>query len=261
MRIQVNARNRALPVRGRCRGEDSLRRAARGRSTFPTSAPPAPAARARPNCCRGRVEDRWADAPGRKFVKPSAAEFLMCQCAAEDTLTLEVSSFVYPVEPGGACPRPAAARCATCGADARRARRSRWSSSGRAISTPDSSCCCAPEGVRGLSRAIRWCNFERGGRRLEFVVKKKPAAAFRSGCSAAEPRGRAPRAVRAARQGDLRPGSRQEHPVHRRRQRHRRHDVDPRPCDGERAISSSHNGRAVLRRAHHARRFLPQGAD
>src|SRR5260221_367222 len=43
----------------------------------------------------GSVHDGWPAAPGKKFVKPAAGEFLMCQCAAEEPLTLEVSKFVY----------------------------------------------------------------------------------------------------------------------------------------------------------------------
>src|SRR5207237_9545684 len=48
----------------------------------------------------GAIDDGWPEAPGRKFLKPERGEFLMCQCTAKSDLSLEVASFVYPVEPG-----------------------------------------------------------------------------------------------------------------------------------------------------------------
>jgi toluene monooxygenase electron transfer component len=110
-------------------------------------------------------------------VKPQAGEFLMCQCAAQEALTLEVSKFVYPVEPGACVPQ-------TCGGTVRNARplthdvmrfaleleRPRDFDAGQFA-------LLAPEGVDGY-RAYSMCNYERGGRSLDFVVKRKPDGAF-----------------------------------------------------------------------------------
>src|SRR5204862_7825003 len=56
----------------------------------------------------GRVREEWPQAPGKKYVKPAAGEFLMCQCVAEEPLALEVSKFVYPMDTGDCLPQKAA---------------------------------------------------------------------------------------------------------------------------------------------------------
>ena len=99
MRIQVNARNRgydfeALP------GEKVLYAGLRAGIDLPYECATGTCGTCKATLMSGRVRDGWADAPGKKFVKPAANEFLMCQCAAEEALTLEVSKFVYPVETG-----------------------------------------------------------------------------------------------------------------------------------------------------------------
>ena len=101
----------------------------------------------------------------------------MCQCDAEEALTLEVSKFVYPVEPGACVPQ-------TCGGTVRDVRplthdviafaleleRPRDFDAGQFV-------LLAPQEVTGY-RAYSMCNYERGARRLEFLVKKKPDGGF-----------------------------------------------------------------------------------
>jgi toluene monooxygenase electron transfer component len=101
----------------------------------------------------------------------------MCQCAAEGPLTLEVSKFIYDMEPGACVPQG-------CAATLRGARslthdvmgfeveleRPRDFDAGQFV-------LLAPEGLEGF-RAYSMCNFARGGRRLEFVVKRKVDGAF-----------------------------------------------------------------------------------
>ena len=107
MRIQVNARNRgyefdALP------GERILYAGLRAGVDLPYECATGTCGTCKAKLVSGRVTDRWPAAPGKKHVKPQANEFLMCQCAADEALTLEVSNFVYPVEPGACVPQACA---------------------------------------------------------------------------------------------------------------------------------------------------------
>jgi len=176
MRIQVNARNRgyefeALP------GERVLYAGLRAGIDLPYECATGTCGTCKAKAVAGRVRDGWPQAPGRKFVKPEAAEFLMCQCAAEETLTLEVSKFVYAMEPGACVPE-------TCAGALRNARRLTHDVIGFALELErprdfdaGQFVLLAPHGLAGY-RAYSMCNFERGGRRLEFVVKRKPDGGF-----------------------------------------------------------------------------------
>jgi toluene monooxygenase electron transfer component len=176
MRIQVNARNRgyefdALP------GERILYAGLRAGIDLPYECATGTCGTCKAKLMSGRVTDRWPGAPGKKHVKPQANEFLMCQCAAQDALTLEVSNFVYPVEPGACVPQ-------ACRGTVRNVRplthdvvefaleleRPRDFDAGQFA-------LLAAEGVEGY-RAYSMCNYERGGRGLQFVVKRKPDGGF-----------------------------------------------------------------------------------
>jgi len=176
MRIQVNARNRgyefeALP------GERILYAGLRAGIDLPYECATGTCGTCKAKLLSGRVQDRWPDAPGRKFVKPQAAEFLMCQCAAEDALTLEVSKFVYPVEPGACVPQ-------TGGGTVRNVRPLTHDVTGFALELErprdfdaGQFALLAPEGIQGY-RAYSMCNYARAARVLDFVVKRKPDGAF-----------------------------------------------------------------------------------
>jgi toluene monooxygenase electron transfer component len=171
----VNARNRgyefdALP------GERVLYAGLRAGIDLPYECATGTCGTCKAKLVSGRVQDRWPDAPGRKFVKPQAGEFLMCQCAAGDALTLEVSKFVYPVEPGACVPQ-------TCSGTVRNVRRLTHDVFGFALELErprdfdaGQFVLLAPEGI--AYRAYSMCNYERGGRSLDFVVKRKPDGAF-----------------------------------------------------------------------------------
>jgi toluene monooxygenase electron transfer component len=175
MRIQVNARNRgyefdALP------GERVLYAGLRSGIDLPYECATGTCGTCKAKLLSGRVHDRWADAPGRKFVKPQAGEFLMCQCAAEEALTLEVSKFVYPVEPGACVPQ-------TCSGTLRDVRQLTHDVIGFALGLErprdfdaGQFALLAPEGI--AYRAYSMCNYERGARSLDFVVKRKADGAF-----------------------------------------------------------------------------------
>src|SRR5688572_24988868 len=176
MRIQVNARNRgydfdALP------GERVLYAGLRAGIDLPYECATGTCGTCKAKLLSGRVKDRWPTAPGKKFVKDAANEFLMCQCAAEEALTLEVSKFVYPVEPGACVPQTCAATVSNPRqlthdviAFAVELERPRDFDAGQFV-------LLAPEGIDGY-RAYSMCNYERGGRTLDFVVKRKPDGAF-----------------------------------------------------------------------------------
>ena len=176
MRIQVNARNRgydfdALP------DERVLYAGLRAGIDLPYECATGTCGTCKAKLLSGRVKDRWPDAPGKKYVKAAANEFLMCQCAAEEALTLEVSKFVYPVEPGACVPQ-------TCAATVRDVRQLTHDVIGFAIELErprdfdaGQFVLLAPEGIDGY-RAYSMCNYERGGRSFDFVVKRKPDGAF-----------------------------------------------------------------------------------
>jgi toluene monooxygenase electron transfer component len=176
MRIQVNARNRgydfdALP------GEHVLYAGLRAGIDLPYECATGTCGTCKAKLLSGRVRDRWPGAPGRKYVKPQAGEFLMCQCEAEEALTLEVSSFVYPLEPGACVPQ-------TCGGTVRNVRALTHDVMGFALELErprdfdaGQFVLLAPEGIDGY-RAYSMCNYERGGRSLDFVVKRKADGAF-----------------------------------------------------------------------------------
>src|SRR5207247_2449733 len=176
MRIQVNARNRgfdfeALP------GEKVLYAGLRAGIDLPYECATGTCGTCKATLMSGRVRDGWPEAPGKKFVKPAANEFLMCQCAAEEALTLEVSKFVYPVETGACVPQKAVGTL-------RKPRMLTHDVMGFALEF-DEPCefdagqfvLLAPEGVAGY-RGYSMCNFARGGRSLDFVVKRKPDGGF-----------------------------------------------------------------------------------
>ena len=176
MRIQVNARNRgydfdALP------GERVLYAGLRAGIDLPYECATGTCGTCKAKLVSGRVRDRWPGAPGRKYVKPQAGEFLMCQCEAEEALTLEVSSFVYPLEPGACVPqscsgtmRNVRALTHDVTAFALELERPRDFDAGQFV-------LLAPEGIDGY-RAYSMCNYARGGRSLDFVVKRKAGGAF-----------------------------------------------------------------------------------
>jgi toluene monooxygenase electron transfer component len=176
MRIQVNARNRgydfeALP------GEKVLYAGLRAGVDLPYECATGTCGTCKAKLVSGRVRDGWPEAPGRKFVKPQAGEFLMCQCVAEEALTLEVSKFVYDMEPGACVPQ-------TCSGTVRDVRALTHDVIGFALELErprdfdaGQFALLAPEGVAGY-RGYSMCNFARGGRRFDFVVKRKLDGAF-----------------------------------------------------------------------------------
>ena len=176
MRIQVNARNRGFEFEAGP-GERVLYAGLRAGIDLPYECATGTCGTCKAKLVSGRVADGWPAAPGRKYVKPQAGEFLMCQCAAEEALTLEVSKFVYAVEPGACVPQ-------TCAGTVRGVRPLTHDVMGFTLELErprdfdaGQFALLAAEGVEGY-RAYSMCNYARGGRTLDFVVKRKPEGGF-----------------------------------------------------------------------------------
>jgi len=176
MQVRVTAKDRSFAYEAG-QGEKVLYAGLRAGASLPYECATGTCGTCKAKLVSGRVQDRWAEAPGRKFVRAPAGEFLMCQCAAEEALTLEVSKFVYEMEPGVCVPQ-------SCAAIVRNLRalthdvigfsleleRPRDFDAGQFV-------LLAPAGMTGY-RAFSMCNYARGTRRLDFVVKRKPAGGF-----------------------------------------------------------------------------------
>jgi toluene monooxygenase electron transfer component len=176
MRIQVNARNRGYEFDARP-GERVLYAGLSAGIDLPYECATGTCGTCKAKLLAGKVRERWPGAPGKKYVKAQASEFLMCQCEAEEALTLEVSKFVYPMEPGACLPQ-------SCSGTVRNLRALTHDVIGFALELErprdfdaGQFALLAPEGVDGY-RAYSMCNYERGGRHLDFVVKRKPDGAF-----------------------------------------------------------------------------------
>jgi len=176
MRIQLNARNRGFEFDARTR-ESVLYAGLRAGIDLPYECATGTCGTCKAKLISGRLHDGWREAPGRKHVKPEQHEFLMCQCAAEGDLMLEVSKFVYAMEPGACTPD-------ACTGIVRAPRRLAHDvmAFGVELEQPrdfdaGQFVLLAPPGLPGY-RAYSMCNFERGGRQLDFVVTRKPDGGF-----------------------------------------------------------------------------------
>jgi toluene monooxygenase electron transfer component len=176
MRIQVNARNRGYEFET-LPGEKVLYAGLRAGIDLPYECATGTCGTCKAKLVSGKVRDAWPEAPGRKYVKPQAGEFLMCQCEAEDALTLEVSKFVYDAEPGARLPQ-------TASGTVRNVRQLTHDVLGFALELErprdfdaGQFALLAPAGLAGY-RAYSMCNYARGAHRLDFVVKRKPDGGF-----------------------------------------------------------------------------------
>jgi toluene monooxygenase electron transfer component len=122
----------------------------------------------------GRAESEWPDAPGGRYLK-SPAELLMCQCVAREDCALEVSvlkardaTTPLPGVVGGRVRDRRRLTHDVAAFDVDLHRPLDFDAGQFALlSVP---------GIAG-ARAYSMVNFDRGARRLSFVVKKKPGGA------------------------------------------------------------------------------------
>lgn len=171
MRVEVNARNRAYQFEAAA-GERLLYAGLAQGIQLPYECGTGTCGTCKARLTSGSIEELWPDATGRSYLK-QPGEFLMCQAAAKTDVRLEVPAFVYGMDPG-AC-RPASASGALCNARLLTHDVTAFSVELERPMDFDAGQFVAmalPEvpGYRGYSMV----NFERGARRLDFVVKKKP---------------------------------------------------------------------------------------
>jgi toluene monooxygenase electron transfer component len=175
LRIQVNARNRAFQFEAAA-GEKILYAGLRAQAGLPYECATGTCGTCRAKLIGGKLDDGWPDAPGKKFLK-GEGEFLMCQCAAQGDVSIEVASFVYPLDPG-------ACRMDALGATVQAVRALTGDVTAIELAL-DAPCefdagqfmAIGAPGVPGM-RGYSMVNFDRPARRLEFVVKKKPGGGF-----------------------------------------------------------------------------------
>ena len=176
MRTQINARNRAYQYESG-EGEKILFAGLGEGIDLPYECGTGTCGTCKAKLIDGKIDDAWAEAPGRKYVKADQGEFLMCQCVARGDITVEVSKFVYATDPG-TCPAAAfkgevvGVRNLThdvAAVDVMLETRCDFDAGQfMAVAAP---------GVPGM-RGYSMVNFARGTRRLEFLIKRKPGGGF-----------------------------------------------------------------------------------
>lgn len=176
MRIQVNARNQSYTFEAN-EGEKILFAGLRQGVDLPYECATGTCGSCKAKVIGGEVSDLWAEAPGKKSLKAGQGEVLLCQCTAQGDVTAEIPKLVYSTPPGAceahaATGRVSAVRPLThdvAAVDVELDAPIDFDAGQfMAVETPD------VKGMRGYSMV----NFERGTRRLEFVIKKKPGGGF-----------------------------------------------------------------------------------
>jgi toluene monooxygenase electron transfer component len=256
VRVQLNARNRAYQFEA-TPGARMLYSGLAAGINLPYECGSGTCGTCKARLVEGEIDDRWPEASGRKYLK-QPGEFLMCQCVPAGDCSVEVAGFVYNMDPGACIPAFARARSAT----SRPLTRDVMSFSVELESPADFDAgqfvAMQVPGVPGY-RGYSMVNFERGATSLEFVIKKKPGGGASEWLFGAGAEGKAVELFGPLGSATFYPEPRQEHPLHRRRQRHRRHDVDPGARAAGALLQSVQRPR-VLRRAHLQRRLLSRGA-
>lgn len=172
MKIQVNARNRAYNL-DNTSGDKILNIGLNNALDLPYECGSGTCGTCKARLISGKIIDQWPEAPGHKYLKKKKGEFLMCQCAAETDLVLEVESFVHTMEAGACVPaamkgRISSAKLLAPGVMSLQIELDQTvdfdAGQFMLIQFPDVA------GFRGWSMV----NYQRHAQTLEFVVKKKP---------------------------------------------------------------------------------------
>lgn len=132
--------------------------------------------------CKGRlvegeIQEMWADAPGRAYLKPERGEFLMCQAAAcgpcevvvPTRLPASRADAIFPLYNRGTVSKVKGLTHDVVSFEVDLHRPMDFHPGQFAVLK-------APQ-VDGF-RAYSMVNYERGAQRLKFVVKRKPAGKF-----------------------------------------------------------------------------------
>lgn len=171
MKIQLNARNRAHHFEAAA-GEKVLCAGLAQSVGLPYECGSGTCGTCRARLLSGSIDEGWAEAPGRKYLK-SADEFLMCQCTATSDLSIEVTGFVEAFGPAVCVPAALGGRI-----QGTRPLTHDVMEIDIALDAPmdfdaGQFVLVQVPGVIG-SRGWSMVNHERGARVLRFVVKKKP---------------------------------------------------------------------------------------
>ena len=168
MRIQLNARNRAYHFEADA-GARVLYSGLAAGINLPYECGSGTCGTCKARLIEGEIDDLWAEAAGHKYLK-QPGEFLMCQCVARNDCTVEVAGFVYNMDPGACIPGFRAGTIRHTKALTRDV---------MSFLLPDPADFDAGQfvamqvpGVPGY-RGYSMVNFERGAKRLDFVIKKK----------------------------------------------------------------------------------------
>ncbi len=123
----------------------------------------------------GRVQSAWPEAPGSRYLK-NPTEFLMCQSTAHDHCTLEVGGALKSPAPSPPAPRSLGGALGTY-------RRLTHDVAAFEVVLDEpldfeagQFALVTVPGISG-ARAYSMVNFDRGAKRLSFVVKRKPGGA------------------------------------------------------------------------------------
>ena len=176
MRIQVNARNRTYQFEAK-QGEKILYAGLRAQTELPYECGTGTCGTCKARLIEGRIVDAWPGAPGKKYVKPAQEEFLMCQCAAEGDVTIEVASFVYAMDPGSCQLAALSGRVAAVRPLAHDVTAIDVTLDAPVDFDAGQFMAVSAPGVPGM-RAYSMVNFARQTKTLEFVIKRKPDGGF-----------------------------------------------------------------------------------
>jgi len=175
MRVTVNARNRGFEFEA-SPNESLLLSGLRAGIALPYECATGTCGTCRATLLEGDINDPWPEAPGRKLLK-EARHVLMCQCSPRSDCRVEVPGYAYHAD-----------------ASVRPPQQGRGVIRVASIIAPDivsfeietdvafnfdagQFVTLEAHGVQG-PRAYSMVNYERGAKRLEFVIKRKPDGGF-----------------------------------------------------------------------------------
>lgn len=175
MRVVVNARNRGFEFEA-SPDESLLMSGLKAGIALPYECATGTCGTCRATLLEGNINDPWPEAPGRKLLK-EARDVLMCQCSPKSDCRVEVPGYAYHAD-----------------ASVRPPQQSRGVIRTAAMIAPDivsfeietdvafnfdagQFATIETAGVEG-PRAYSMVNYERGAKRLEFVIKRKPDGGF-----------------------------------------------------------------------------------
>ena len=171
MRVQLNARNRAFHFEAEP-GARMLYSGLAAGINLPYECGSGTCGTCKARLIDGKVDDRWPEATGRKYLK-QPGEFLMCQCVPVGDCSVEVAGFIYNMDPGACIPDFRTGTIRNTKALTRDVMSFSVELEMPADFDAGQFVAMQLPGVPGY-RGYSMVNFERGATSLDFVIKKKP---------------------------------------------------------------------------------------